>query len=367
MYGNLLLKTRRFQLSFLKLIEHTISFITGRQSNFSYFFIKNVKKALKAAGIYPTRRIDSRNPQKVNCILPFIKMVINCDGNAVCGTQNFAPLIGDMNKADFRGVWNGPGLKDIRQAMLAGSESQCRDCTLYLDRRYNVTNGYKRAVVMNEPPEILLIEPTVNCNLNCPTPCGINFPRSAACRRNARVMPLNLFKKIIDGLKENIKNIGLFNYGEPFMHPQISEMIEYTRQKCPDTHLSASTNGMPLANEELLRKITYSGIDQLLFSVDGATQDTYEKYRRGGNLEAILKAMEKIIRLRKNNKPQVIWRYILFAWNDSDRELKEAERLAKDIGVDSFCFHLSDVPFFGSRKYTPGSDKLQDIAHLLYK
>jgi hypothetical protein len=65
-------------------------------------------------------------------------------------------------------------------------------------------------------------------------------------------------------------------------------------------------------------------------------------------------------------RPRIVWRYILFAWNDSDGELAQAERLAREIGVDRFCFHLSDLSELASPVYRPGTPAFERIRAQLY-
>jgi hypothetical protein len=112
-----------------------------------------------------------------------------------------------------------------------------------------------------------------------------------------------------------------------------------------------------------------SGIDELIVSVDGATQATYEAYRRGGRLDEILEGM-RLLRVERDeaglNRPAIVWRYILFSWNDSDAEMALAERMAGEIGVDRFCFHLSDLCELASQTYRPGTPAFENIKARFY-
>jgi hypothetical protein len=89
-----------------------------------------------------------------------------------------------------------------------------------------------------------------------------------------------------------------------------------------------------------------------------STQASYERYRKGGDLQRVLDAMAGIIgyrTVRGLSRPEVMWRYILFDWNDSWWEMRRARNLAREMGIDALCWHLS-LPVEGaSRKYRPGS------------
>ncbi len=46
-------------------------------------------------------------------------------------------------------------------------------------------------------------------------------------------------------------------------------------------------------------------------------------------------------KLKYGEKIELVWKYILFGHNDSDRELKEAQKMAMEIGVDVLLFHVT--------------------------
>ena len=111
----------------------------------------------------------------------------------------------------------------------------------------------------------------------------------------------------------------------------------------------------------------HSGIDEVTFSIDGASQDTYVKYRQRGRFDvaiANLRAMADEKRRAGRDLPFLNWRYILFTWNDSDAEMERARQLAVEIGVDRLSWELTDHPEGAySRRFVPGSADLALIEH----
>jgi len=78
--------------------------------------------------------------------------------------------------------------------------------------------------------------------------------------------------------------------------------------------------------------------------VDGATQESYEKYRVGGTLSRVLGNMQGMLNYRKERrkrKPKIIWQYILFEWNDSEEEIQSAKEMAVDMEVDVLLWVLT--------------------------
>jgi hypothetical protein len=143
-------------------------------------------------------------------------------------------------------------------------------------------------------------------------------------------------------------------------------MCEYIKGRFPHIYLYTSTNGLAFT-EEQVRRLVRSGIDELTFSIDGATPESYARYRQRGDFEKALRnlrcaADEK--RAGGRDVPVVNWRYILFTHNDSDEEMQRARTLAAEMGVDRLCWELTDHPEdMFSRRFLPGTPALERIRH----
>jgi hypothetical protein len=99
-------------------------------------------------------------------------------------------------------------------------------------------------------------------------------------------------------------------------------------------------------------------IDLIVFSIDGAWEESYRRYRVNGNLQRALANMEALVhaceRAGTADRVQIIWQYILFEWNDSDEELVDARRRAAEIGVPlKWVFTHTEG---ASKRYTAGSE-----------
>jgi hypothetical protein len=147
------------------------------------------------------------------------------------------------------------------------------------------------------------------------------------------------------------------------------EMCEYIKSRFPHVYLFTSTNGLALSPDQA-RRLTHSGIDEVTFSIDGASQPVYEKYRRRGSFDraiATLGVMAEEKRRSGRDLPFLNWRYILFTWNDHDEEMNRARRIAADIGVDRLCWEITDHPENAySRRFVPGSADFEAIRHEIW-
>ena len=143
-------------------------------------------------------------------------------------------------------------------------------------------------------------------------------------------------------------------------------MCEYIKKKFPHIYLYTSTNGL-MFTEESAKRLVHSGIDEVTFSIDGASQDTYVQYRQRGKFDLAirnLRVMAEEKRRSRRDVPHLNWRYILFKWNDSDEEMNLARRLATEAGVDRLSWELTDHPENAfSRRFVPGTPDFEAIKH----
>jgi hypothetical protein len=159
-------------------------------------------------------------------------------------------------------------------------------------------------------------------------------------------MPFDMFTSLIDEVGPKLEQLDLYNYGEPFAHPQAIDMIEYIKEKYPHIYLFVSTNGLLLTGERIQRLID-ANLDEITFSVDGPDQETYTRYRQNGDFNLVIETMKKFVTQRNMSdkaRPIINWRYILFRWNDSKSKMNKARKLARKIGVDRLVWEITDHP-----------------------
>ncbi len=180
------------------------------------------------------------------------------------------------------------------------------------------------------------------------------------------MLDFDLFTRVIDETGSALVRVDFFNYGEAFLHKRAVEMCAYIKSKFPHVYVYTSTNGLALT-EAKARELVHTGIDEVTFSIDGATQDTYARYRQRGTLDVALKnlaAMADEKQRSARDVPFLNWRYILFNWNDSDEEMGLARRRAAELGVDRLTWEITDHPENAfSRRFAPGTGDFQTIAH----
>lgn len=186
-------------------------------------------------------------------------------------------------------------------------------------------------------PISLSIEPTTACNLRCPEcPSGLR-----SFTRPTGMLQEKVFKKTIDELKDTLCYLLFYFQGEPYLHPQFLEWVHYASMR--GIYTATSTNAHYL-NDQNARKTVESGLDRLIISIDGTTQETYEAYRQGGKLEKVIEGTQNIIRWKKklsSSTPHVIFQFLVVRPNE--HQVEEVKQLAKSLGVDTVGFKTAQI------------------------
>lgn len=198
-------------------------------------------------------------------------------------------------------------------------------------------------------PVTVAIEPTTACNLRCPEcPSGLR-----AFTRPTGNLRLDQFKQYLDPLKNHLSNLIFYFQGEPFINPELLNMVRHAHQL--NIYTSSSTNAHFL-DEDTCEKIVRSGLDRLILSIDGLTQKSYEQYRIGGDLGKVLQGTKNLVAAKeklKSKTPFLVFQFLVVRHNE--HEIEELKTLAKELGVDKIELKTAQV-----YDYANGSDLIPE-------
>ena len=130
-----------------------------------------------------------------------------------------------------------------------------------------------------------------------------------------------------------LKYINLFKWGEPFLNPDIFKMITYAKDQNIKVYINS--NFSLKRNADFFTEIAMSGLDDLILSIDGASCQSYSRYRSSGNFDLIISNIKCLIhakRLLKRSTPKITWKLIINKFNE--HEIIQAKRMAHDLGVN---------------------------------
>ncbi len=181
------------------------------------------------------------------------------------------------------------------------------------------------------PIRHIMIEISSVCNIKC-----IGCP-NGFIKRRCKFIDKELFFDIFKKYGNKLEKVFLWNYGEPLLHPNIEELLSKIKgYKCKKI---LSTNGMNLNSFKNL--LFLSSLDEIIISVNGYNQKTYEYHQKGGNLKNVLNGIKKLTNSLKNTKTKIIFQTVINKKNIN--QISRLKRLAKKLGCHELKLKVFNV------------------------
>ena len=227
---------------------------------------------------------------------------------------NYNDSVNFLSKLTFRRVWNASKVLS----------------SFYVSR-------FTRKPIQWGLPISISFEPTTSCNLRCPEcPSGLReFTRPRG------MLDKGFFHKTIDDIYKDLLYLIFYFQGEPYLNRDFLEMVKYASSK--GIYTATSTNAHYLT-DEVAKKTVESGLDRLIISIDGTTQEVYQQYRRGGNIEKVIQGARNIVKWKKelNSKtPFVFFQFLVVKPNE--HQIEDIKKLAVEVGVDEVRFKTAQI------------------------
>lgn len=199
-------------------------------------------------------------------------------------------------------------------------------------------------------PFNMSIEPTTHCNLGCPEcPSGLK-----SFTRPTGNLEYDFYKKTIDEVGDDLIYLYFYFQGEPYLHPKFNELVKYAVKK--KIYTVTSTNAHYLT-ERKARETVESGLDRILISVDGTTQEVYEQYRVGGSLNKVIEGIKNLVKAKQDlgsSTPHIALQFLVVKPNE--HQINDVMALGKELGVDEVKLKTAQI-----YDYANGSDLMPTI------
>ncbi len=195
--------------------------------------------------------------------------------------------------------------------------------------RKGLLNAISHAPFEMTRPSVFMVEPTNVCNGTCPLcPVGVDIDK-----RKKGFLAYETYVDLVNEIKEYVKLIIMNFAGEPLFHPRIGDLAAYAESNGIRTIIG--TSGTIDKSEELIA----SRVSEILFSLDGATRETYHMYRNYGDntdFERVVENLRKLVDTKKRmgaDKTEIVLQFVIFKHNE--HEVDDILELGKKIGVDT--------------------------------
>lgn len=175
-------------------------------------------------------------------------------------------------------------------------------------------------------------DPASFCNLKCPgCPSGNNHPE----RRKPGLMQYEDFTRYFDMVSPYILSLALYNWGESFLNKDLPRMAAYAESHRVGTVVHTNMNRL---DPDYAEAIVRSGLLHLYLSIDGATAETYAKYRVKGDFDRVVENIRLLVDTKRRLNsvtPFITWKMLTFPHVPRE-EVDLGRKLAGELGCDQF-------------------------------
>lgn len=187
----------------------------------------------------------------------------------------------------------------------------------------------KEYYIRRHLPEKVRLEASTVCQLKC---AGCDFQKGGSDNLGRGFLTIENFKKFCD-MNPFVRRIELSNYGEIFLNPDLVKIMHYAKEKGVKLTAKNGSNFNTVSDEQM-RALVETGFHKIILSIDGASQQTYSKYRIGGNFDRVIENVRKLQAIKKqagSKLPRLVWQFVLMEHNEL--EVGKAKELAAELEI----------------------------------
>lgn len=205
-------------------------------------------------------------------------------------------------------------------------------------------------------PFFVSVEPAAVCQLRCPAcPVGINH-KSQISNHKSQLMPRDIWERVLSQIKDSAKIIQFYFQGEPLLHKDLPVMIREAHEA--GLYTIVSTNGQAMTRD-LANALVAAGLNRIIVSMDGLTDESYGSYRIGGSLDQCKSALRYLRTAKDICQPEgrsvfcqrsglsaaggLIIELQVLRLKTNEHEWEAFKRLYRSLGADRLTFKTAQL------------------------
>ena len=178
-------------------------------------------------------------------------------------------------------------------------------------------------------PRKIAIEASTLCQLNC-ADCYMRKTNFDGVGKGS--LSVDRLKKFLDGA-DYVDEVELSNNGEAFLAPDFIEILKCLYDRKISVTLLNGVNFNSAQDNEIEALVKYN-VREMSVSIDGASQEIYELYRKNGNINKVFENIERVNYYKKKYNspfPILYWQYILMEHNECD--IAQAKKKSQELDM----------------------------------
>lgn len=190
-------------------------------------------------------------------------------------------------------------------------------------------------------PMFVSVEPANICQLRCPEcPVSVLSKRVGLAPKGERIMNNEVWERILTEVAGEAHTIQFYFQGEPLLNPFLPKMIAQARECGLYTIVSTNAQAMTQAMAD---DLINAGLNRIIISMDGITQQTYAAYRVGGSLEQCKNALRWLQTAKKQYKKHTIVELQCLRLRTNEHEWHLFRKNYRAMGADRLVFKTAQL------------------------
>lgn len=196
-------------------------------------------------------------------------------------------------------------------------------------------------------PVFVSVEPAAICQLHCPEcPVGQGHQQTEGNEVGGKFMSRGVWARTLREIAPFAHTVQFYFQGEPLLNKDLPAMIAEAHEA--GLYTIVSTNAQALT-PQMAEALVHAGLDRIIISMDGLTQETYGAYRVGGSLEktkAAIQYLKKAVGDRQSvfrypKRPVIEIQCLRLRSNE--QEWKAFQKQYKTLGADRMVFKTAQL------------------------
>ena len=188
-------------------------------------------------------------------------------------------------------------------------------------------------------PTFVSIEPANFCQLRCPE-CPVGIASSPNRLSPNRLMPLSIFERVLEQVQATAHTMQFYFQGEPLLNKQLPEMIAAAHKA--GLYTIVSTNAQSLS-QDMANALVQSGLNRIIVSIDGFSEESYQAYRIGGSLQKALDALRYLANAKRLHKSHIRIELQTLRLKTNEHEWNWIKKNYKQLGATHLAFKTAQL------------------------
>ena len=153
-------------------------------------------------------------------------------------------------------------------------------------------------------------------------------------------MPLSIFERVLDQVQATAHTMQFYFQGEPLLNKQLPEMI--TAAHNVGLYTIVSTNAQAIT-QPIAEALVKSGLNRIIVSIDGFSEESYTAYRVGGNLHKALEGLQHLANAKTKCHSRIRIELQVLRLRSNEHEWDWIKKNYKKLGATHLAFKTAQL------------------------